>query len=146
MLPWAPQHLFCPWLEGTSRFTKERKLFLSAAVWQPSSHTSKEGVGTKTDQIVAYGHAVIKQPLAYISKSEPSLFSLTLPIDALQLITPSSVTCMYIYSLFFPPWLLTICVLAIAGLARLGQQSPERNSTEERSREKGHWEKKKTIQ
>lgn len=95
-------------------------------------------MGTKTDQIVAYGHAVIKQPLAYIGKSEPSpLLSLTLTIDALPLIFPFAVTCTYIYPLFFPPCLLTICVLAIAGLARLGQQSSERNSTEERSMGKG---------
>lgn len=98
----------------------------------------------KTDQIVAYGHAVIKQPLAYIGKSEPSLLSLTLTIDAHPLFFPFSVTCTYIYPLFFPPCLLTICVLAIAGLARLGQQSPERNSTEEKSMGKGC--RGKTIQ
>lgn len=38
----------------------------------------------KTDQIVAHGHAVIKQPLAYMGKTEPSL-AFTLTIDALPL-------------------------------------------------------------
>lgn len=32
----------------------------------PNSHTSKEGVGMKTD-IVAHGHEVIKEPLAYMA-------------------------------------------------------------------------------
>lgn len=49
------------------------------------SQTSKEGVGMKTDQTVAHGHTVIKQPLAYMGKSEPSLL-LTLTIDAHPLI------------------------------------------------------------
>lgn len=60
------------WLKENSRFAKQGKLFLKAAVWQTISHTSKEGVGMKTDQIVAHGHAAIKQPLAYTGKSKPS--------------------------------------------------------------------------
>lgn len=40
----------------------------------------------KTDQIVAHGHAAIKQLLAYMGKSEPSLLALTLTIDALPLV------------------------------------------------------------
>lgn len=53
----------------------------------------------KTDQIVAHGHAVIKQPLAYMGKSEPSLFALTLAIDALPLVF--SFFC-HIYKHIFP--------------------------------------------
>ena len=66
----------------------------------------------KTDQIVAHGHAVIKQLLAYMAKSEPSLLALPLSIDAHPLVF--GFFChkqTYVCSLFIHPSLLTICVV-----------------------------------
>lgn len=65
----------------------------------------------KTDQIVAHGHAVIKQPLAYMGKSEHSLTIYALPLVF-------SFFCQkHIYLLFtISPNLLTMCVVAVAGL------------------------------
>lgn len=76
VLPWATQHpsaLFnVLWLKEESRVAKTEEVVSEGCCLATISHTSNEGVGMKTDQIVAHGHAVIKKPLAYMGKSEPS--------------------------------------------------------------------------
>ena len=74
----------------------------------------------KTDQIVAHGHAVIKQPLAYTGKSKPSSsrsysHHWCSPTHFSHFFCHVYKTHLF-YSLFISPVLITICVVAVAGL------------------------------
>lgn len=104
----------------------------------------------KTDQIVAHGHAAIKQLLAYMGKIWAFLFpTLTLPMLSHSFSFPFFFLPWhrgkaYIsYSLFISPSLLTVCVCGSCSRARrLGHRALKRSSTEGRgTEEKGRREK-----
>lgn len=63
----------CPLAEKRTSIYWRQDVVSEGCCLATISHTSNEGMGMKTDQVV--GHAVIKQPLAYIGKSEPCSYS-----------------------------------------------------------------------